>query len=482
MNDMAKKARAAMKAKAGKMSSADPHEKVDSSTWSPDEPLNADVKTGMRPVSRRAFKAGGKVAGQKAKMHAGRKPRQSGGKALTADSLINRNNKEANQDRAGLKHVGGFKKGGEVRKKYATQGGVDADTKKVLDAMRKSPNNKMPDTDYSRTGRGMVTDDQGGDYQQEYQSGPPTTRKTGGRTKKNVGGTLYGMSSMPTSSRMSRAAGLKKGGKAKQKMSEFDWIHSKEDAREDKILAKKHHMTPIQWEKSALNKKHDKQQSMEGLKRGGEADGGKWIQKAIKHPGALHKQLGVKAGEKIPAKKLEKAAEKGGKLGKRARLAETLKRMHHKDGGKVFEGPSYPGKVPGATGGRTAHASGGKAGKKPHTNVNVIVASGHPQGGRDMMAGPMQQPAGRGVPVPPPMPQMPQGMPVGNPVMMGGMPGMGTPGMPMAGVPAGRPPMPPAMPRKTGGRAVSSYKDMTAGAGSGEGRLEKTEIQKKKHK
>lgn len=52
---------------------------------------------------------------------------------------------------------------------------------------------------------------------------------------------------------------------------------------------------------------------------------GKWIQGAIKHPGALHKQLGVPAGEKIPAKKLHAAAEKGGKLGQRARLAETLR-------------------------------------------------------------------------------------------------------------------------------------------------------------
>lgn len=55
----------------------------------------------------------------------------------------------------------------------------------------------------------------------------------------------------------------------------------------------------------------------------------KWIQKAIKNPGALHKQLHVKKGEKIPEKKLEAAAHKGGKLGKRARLAETLKKMHH---------------------------------------------------------------------------------------------------------------------------------------------------------
>ena len=55
----------------------------------------------------------------------------------------------------------------------------------------------------------------------------------------------------------------------------------------------------------------------------------KWIQGAIKHPGALHKQLGVAQGKKIPEAKLEAAAAKGGTLGRRARLAETLKGMHH---------------------------------------------------------------------------------------------------------------------------------------------------------
>jgi len=53
-----------------------------------------------------------------------------------------------------------------------------------------------------------------------------------------------------------------------------------------------------------------------------------WIQNAIKKPGALHKELHVPAGKNIPAKKLAKAADKGGKLGQRARLAETLKKMH----------------------------------------------------------------------------------------------------------------------------------------------------------
>jgi hypothetical protein len=55
----------------------------------------------------------------------------------------------------------------------------------------------------------------------------------------------------------------------------------------------------------------------------------KWIQKAIKHPGALHKQLKVPAGQKIPAKKLASAAKQPGKLGQRARLAQTLGKMSH---------------------------------------------------------------------------------------------------------------------------------------------------------
>jgi hypothetical protein len=54
---------------------------------------------------------------------------------------------------------------------------------------------------------------------------------------------------------------------------------------------------------------------------------GKWIQKAIKKPGALRSSLGVKKGEKIPAGKLAAAAKKPGKMGQRARLAQTLKKM-----------------------------------------------------------------------------------------------------------------------------------------------------------
>ena len=56
----------------------------------------------------------------------------------------------------------------------------------------------------------------------------------------------------------------------------------------------------------------------------------KWINAAIKKPGALRKTLGVKKGEKIPAKKLNKAAKGIGvskKTAQRARLAKTLKKM-----------------------------------------------------------------------------------------------------------------------------------------------------------
>jgi len=54
----------------------------------------------------------------------------------------------------------------------------------------------------------------------------------------------------------------------------------------------------------------------------------RWIQSAIKSPGSLRRSLGVKEDQNIPAKKLAAAAKKGGKLGRRARLAQVLRRLH----------------------------------------------------------------------------------------------------------------------------------------------------------
>lgn len=129
-------------------------------------------------------------------------------------------------------------------------------------------------------------------------------------------------------------------------------------------------------------------------------------------------------------------------------------------------------------GGRTARATGGatldlagmkKAGKKSaskgKTNINIVIATGkgQPMPAADVMA-------------PPPAPPMPPPMPPA-----GAMPPAMPPMPPGAGAP---PPMPPrgAMPeRKAGGRVTKvakSYKDMQAGAASGEGRLQKTDIAK----
>lgn len=57
---------------------------------------------------------------------------------------------------------------------------------------------------------------------------------------------------------------------------------------------------------------------------------GKPKNEVIKHPGALHRELGVAQGKKIPEAKLAKAEHsKNPKLRRRAALAETLKGFHH---------------------------------------------------------------------------------------------------------------------------------------------------------
>jgi len=132
-------------------------------------------------------------------------------------------------------------------------------------------------------------------------------------------------------------------------------------------------------------------------------------------------------------------------------------------------------------GGRTARKAGGKV--KAKTNINIVIAAGKPAGGDDMMKPPSNIPTDNrgagGIPVP-------VSMPPGGP---GGMPGGGIPmPMPIPMPMAGGPPAPAGgmpMGRKTGGRVTKiakSYKDMEAGAGSGEGRLQKTDIAKRQPK
>jgi hypothetical protein len=57
----------------------------------------------------------------------------------------------------------------------------------------------------------------------------------------------------------------------------------------------------------------------------------KWIAEAIKHPGKLHRELGVPEGKKIPANKMGKAAKsKNPTIRKEVALAKTLKGFHKK--------------------------------------------------------------------------------------------------------------------------------------------------------
>lgn len=93
----AKSIRKAREVRAERMGGkGDPHEKVDASSWTPDEPLNAEAKTGLRPISKRAFKHGGSVAGEHAHKHAGRKPRAGGGSTTDVLSGIKRYDRTSN--------------------------------------------------------------------------------------------------------------------------------------------------------------------------------------------------------------------------------------------------------------------------------------------------------------------------------------------------------------------------------------------------
>lgn len=73
-------------------------------------------------------------------------------------------------------------------------------------------------------------------------------------------------------------------------------------------------------------KRKDNPDDVEMYKKGGVTKD-RWIKDAIKNPGSLRKSLGVKEGKNIPAGKLAKAAKAPGKMGQRARLAQTLKKM-----------------------------------------------------------------------------------------------------------------------------------------------------------
>jgi hypothetical protein len=532
MSDMAKQARAAMKAKASKMTSADPHQKVDSSTWTPPEALNTEVKTGLRPISRRAFKSGGKVTGVKAKVNLGKAIR-GGNKPLTPDNLANKDVKAANEDRAGIKHVGALKTGGRAKK----SGGGGRGERMPLPPRRPDYLGKIPapapspeDAPISPAMRqrmqGIVDRDAAASRganaaEQAKQDYEVTGQKRGGKVAKCWGGKarakkmLGGPMTDPTNPAgvQNKALkfgqdvvtpGLKKGGAAKHDDVKQDMALIKKmvkpsarkgrddggrlsestraakasrDAYDARVASnkaagdlRKYVTTPefdsklAQAESIAENRKVMRERANNiGKQTGyGSFSGDPEINSGVDYgrlrSSPLINTYRSNASETPSA--YEEAMQRGGKAKRKAR----------KEGGGVFSGPGYPGKVPGVTGGRIARATGGKTKGKGKTNINIVIAAGKPAGARDMMGPPPGMDAG------------PQGLPIPVPPPGGGMPMGGGAPMPMPmPMPAGPAPGPAPMPRKSGGRLTakaSSYKDMTAGSGGGEGRLQKTDIAK----
>jgi hypothetical protein len=460
MSETAKKARAAMKAKAQRLGADRPLEKVDSSTFTPPELLNADVKTGMRPISRRAFKKGGKVMGECAPTRADRSPRKSGGKAITADSLINRNQKEANESREGKKHVGGMKKGGRAGKTIggglaflsplamglnALRGDDDKDGKKSGGRAKREEGGKVADYDTgSRTGAGAVTQSRS----------KPASRPSAGRAPQPTD--LYDAEQLKKAD--SDVRGYKKGGRTK-KVGGGSLGPAVSGAA--KMMQQSDRGVPsATMGFSPIKKGSISPARGVGLKKGGSAG---------------HEDV---AADKALIKKMVKPSARTGKDdGGAADGDDGMKkggRAKRATGGQVFSGPGYPGKIPGVVpGGRTARKDGGKTKGKGKTAINIVINAGKADDGSVMPPpGPMGAPKGLPVPLPPAGAGMPPGAAPPMPMPPPGMAGAGGPPMPPGGM--------PPMGRKAGGRTYRSYKDMDAGAGSGMGRLEKAEIEEHK--
>ena len=171
-----------MKAKAKSLAGGSDATGIGSSTWSKDEPLNADVQTGMRPLSRQARKDGGKVEGDEPERRSDKISRSIG------VGIANRDVKEANEEREGKKHVGGMNKGGTAK-----AGGGAVDT-----SPRPKPRPKYlesegaADADVGSAEQDGMPDDDG--------------RKKGGAVKKNCGGSIS-QAGMDSGGREARASG-----------------------------------------------------------------------------------------------------------------------------------------------------------------------------------------------------------------------------------------------------------------------------------
>lgn len=493
MSEQAKAARAAMRDKAKRLVKGDPRAKVDASSWTPPEMMNTGAKTGLRPISRRQFKRGGKVAGECGPMRADRAPRKTGG---LVKEWVNRNVKEANAEDKGKPHTGGLKHGGKadeaadkkmVKKamrqhETAQHGGKHAELKlKKGGKARKADGGMIAPTQADvKEARGIL-----GSNMRENPADMEAAREVMSRYKQ------MGVRPLMPQKIMKADGGAADGDKDDDaKTPSYNPGYSREAV--DKAIASSN--------RAGRKISAGEAKKIHSLLRGRYADGGDVTGKTLdqifegiktklraraagaksakrripvelspdeqeyfdKYRGDIMQQMRdeAKASPRIVQEEPEVVATGAG------RGAGFMGMPGRKKGGKVgnYEGGTRP------TGGRMARKSGGRT-KKGKTDIKIVIAAGggrHPLENMPMMGGPVRPPAA----------------PVVAPPPAGGVPPMPM-GMPPAGGPAPGP-LPGLMGRKTGGRVghrtYRSYKDMDAGSLGGMGRLEKTEIEKNKRK
>ena len=412
MSEASKNARRANIAKAKRLTSGSGPGKVDASSWTPPSPMKADKKTGMRPVSPRTYKIGGRVQGDRGPKRSDKAPRGN-----IANEISTRDTKQANRDKFGSPHIGGMKKGGAAHD----------DTKQDKALIKKMVKPSVLKRD-AKCGGGRMANGGAADDDSPFAKSPP--------------------SALAANSPAWRSRRLKESGYSEDAVNK--------EIRKDKRIGS--------GEAKQIHR------LLKGRKDGGKTakkDGGSVAGGERPEGGRIPRARGGNAStyadkDDAPKLRLVKTHTDGNKTAKVYKDADwgEYRVKHYVDGQHQAKADYHTDDVSDANSTassflRSQRASGGRT--KGKTNINIVVNPTKPDQNTVPPAGPVRPPA------PPPMvpPPPPMAPPPGAPP-----PNMPPPSM-MAGA-GGPPPM-----RARGGRLGMNK---IGGAGGGLGRLEKANL------